>query len=483
MEKPILKMHVKQGVSQKQTQALMMSEKMQQALQLLQLPALEMSQVIDQELEKNPLLEEIEETEDSQEPVVEEIPAEKELSFDDKDLEVLKRLDDDFKDLFSESGDFYKKRNQEEEKAKTFLDQSIKQESSLFEHLMDQANHTFSKQTLPLAELLIGSLDEKGFLQTPLSEIASFHGIEEERLKEVLLQIQDFDPAGVGAIDLRDSLLLQLRRQLKKETLAYFIIDNHYDLLVQNKLPQIGKKLSCTATEIREAVDLHISRLDLQPGAAKSQVVVQNITPDLTITDDGGELKVEVNNDYMPSLRLNSKYLKMLEDPALTVEDKEFIKQKILSAKWLMRNLLQRNDTLEKIGLELIKHQKAYFLDSKGEIVPLQMKTLAEQLSLNESTIARAVANKYVDTPRGILPLRSLFSTSYETQQGEDISQVAVKNLLKEIVDSEDKSRPFSDEAICKIMKERGVCVARRTVAKLRSVLEIANTRQRKVHQ
>ena len=482
MDKPRLQMRTAQTQSQKQTQRLMMSNKMQQALSVLQLPALEMAQMIAQEMEQNPILELIEETSQEQLPIEEE-PAEKELSFDEKDLEVFERLDEDFRDLFSESGDFYKKRTQEDEKRKSFLDQSIRKEPSLFEYLMEQACQVLEPKLRPVAEVLIGSFDENGFLNTPLEEVAEFHGIALELLQKVLKEIQQLDPPGVGAVDLKESLLLQLRRKLKEDSLAYFIIEGHYDDLLNNRLPKISEKLAVSSNEVRLAIDEHIARLDLHPGAAHSRVIPQTITPDVTIRQEGDDLVVDINNDYIPSLRLNHQYMKMLKDNLVPEVDKEFIKEKVLSAKWLMKNLYSRGDTVERIARELAKTQRNFFLDPKGELLPSLMKTLAQDLELHESTIARAVANKYVDTPRGIFPLRFFFTNSYETSDGMEISQNTVQNLLKEIVDKEDKEKPLSDDMISKMMLVKGVTLARRTVAKLRNVLKLGNARQRKKHR
>lgn len=480
----------KQTQNLKQTQRLIMSPQMQQAIHLLQMPILELSTTIDAELEQNPVLEYMEEEQDDPSdlnPNEQEIPQEgetspeKELVFDDRDFEILRKLDDEFRDCFAESGTFNCTRTLEEEKRRTFLESSICDEASLFEHLMKQAKETFeTPEDLAMAEALIGNFSKEGFLETSLDEIALCNNFNEQRLKHVLKDIQSFEPYGVGARNLQESLLIQLRCQQKKETLAYSIIDEHYDDLLHNRIPVIRKALACTSKEIEEALNRHITKLDLHPGTWFSRTLVPYITADVSIKQEGDRLFAAVNDEPLPSLRLNSKYLRMLEDESLPSETKDFIRNKILSAKWLLRNIWQRSETLEKIAQSLAKRQKEFFLDPHGKLVPLTMKMVAEELGLHESTIARAVANKYVDSPKGLLPLRSFFTNAFTSQEGEEISAKTVREVLLDIIQNEDKHKPLSDQAISQKIKEMGISCARRTVAKFRAALNIGNAQQRR---
>lgn len=467
-----------------QTQRLMMSPKMQQALNMMQLPVLELSTLIDAELEQNPILEisevkpekEIAEVTDN-----EDLPTEKELNFDDKNFEILKQLDESYRDNYLEGAGFATRRSAEEEKKKVFEESSIQATNSLFQHLMSQAADTFeSKEELRMAEELIGNFNESGFLDIPLKEIALTHAFDESQLMSILQKIQTFDPIGVGATNLQQSLLIQMRSLSLDNSLAAKIVENHFDDLLYNRIPKIKKGLNCTIEEIREAIDQDISKLDLHPGTSCSQIPIQSIIPDITIQRVNEEWVVFANSDYIPSLRLNRRYMRMLEDESLSKESKDFIKNKIVSAKWLMKNIEQRNSTLERIGEFLAKHQAAFFMDPNGKLVPLVMKVVAEELELNESTIARAVSNKYVNTPRGIFPLRYFFTYSYTTEEGEDISSKTVREMLERLIEGEDKMRPLSDEMLSRLMKEKGVNCARRTIAKYRNELNIGNTTQRR---
>lgn len=473
----------KPSQNQKQLQRLIMSPQMQQAIHLMQMPVMELATVVEVELEQNPVLEYDEEEPDerNEQEENETSQSEKELNFDEDDFEIMKRLDDDFRDHFSESENYYTKRSAEEEKLKSFQEQSIQCQETLFEHLMAQARETFdNKEDLAIAEIIIGSFDESGFLKSSLLEITSFHSFSISSSEEILEQIQTFEPFGVGARDLRECLLIQMRSLKEDNSLAYKIVDQHYDDLLNNRIPEIKKKLGCSLEEIEEAIHKKIAHLDLHPGTQYSHKLTQHVIPDVTVIEEDEKLIIVVNEGRLPIIRLNSRYLRMLDDENLPKETKEFIRNKLMSAKWLLKNIDQRNKTIYRVVESLTKRQKDFFLVPNGKLVPLTMKVLAEELDLHESTIARAVANKYIDTTRGVLPLRFFFSNSYTTAEGDDISSNTVRDVLKRIIDKENKKRPLSDEAISKLLEKKGIPCARRTVAKYRAELYIGNTKQRR---
>lgn len=472
----------------KQLQRLIMSPQMQQAIHLMQVPIMELASIIEQELEQNPVLEYLEEDVEQEEDIsksedefFEEEPLEEELFLKENDFEILKRLDEEFRDHFSESENPLFKRSQEEEKLKVFLEQSIPFQESLFEHLQVQTKETFQKEDEQrMAEILIGNFDENGFLAVSLEEIALVNGFSLPDLKRVLVEIQQFDPAGVGAFNLQEALLIQLKRRGLENSLAYRIVEGHYEALLHNRILQIKKALHCTVEEINDAMSQYIARLDFHPGKAFIIERPQPIVPDVSITEEQGKFAVVINDDYLPSLRLNRRYLKMLEDESLSQESKDFIKNKILSAKWLLKNIDQRNETLHGIAQVLVKRQKEYFSTGKGELVPMTMRQIAEELDVHESTIARAVSHKYVETPRGILPLRFFFSNAYTTKGGEDISSKTVREELKKMIEGENKKMPLSDEKLSQLLQRKGIPCARRTVAKYRIEMQIGNASQRK---
>lgn len=488
---PTLQQEQKQSL--KQTQRLMMSPQMQQAIHLLQLPVMELTPIIDSELQQNPVLEYEEEPEplspeeESLEQEVEEekmeleTPLEKEVVIDDHDFDLLKRLDEELRDHFAESSHEATPRTHDDEKLQSFLENAIRTPTTLFDQLIVQAHESFNTtDELKMAEAIIGNLDERGFLTGSLEEIALLNSFDQNQLARILREIQTFDPPGIAAVNLQQSLLLQLERQGKSHHLAYTIVEKYFDDLTHNKIPSLRKKLNCSPAAIQEAIEKDIAKLDLHPGFGYVSSPSQPIIPDIKIREDNGELHVEVNNDSIPPLRLNRRYLQLLEDPSLPLETKEYIQQKVVSSRWLLRNLRQRSDTLERIAASLLKTQKSFFSDPKGSLTPLTMKQVAEELDLHESTVARAVANKYIDCPRGLLALRSFFTHGYTTEEGEDISSSTVKEALLEILANEDKKKPLSDEKISGLMKKQGIPCARRTVAKYRTLYQIGNTTQRK---
>ncbi|MCH1429620.1 MAG: RNA polymerase factor sigma-54 [Chlamydiales bacterium] len=477
----------KQSQSLKQTQRLIMSPQMQQAINLLQLPVLELNSIINNELENNPILEvsdahhsdEVKAPQDSKEEKdLEEV---EEIHLDEGDFEVLQKLGEEFGDQMIEQSGFVTKKTAEEEKLQAHQINSIQGSTSLFTFLTKQAHEVFEKtEDLHLSEIIIGNLDKQGFFSSSLAEIAALEDTSEEKLESILKVIQTFEPFGVGARNFQESLLIQLSCLKKKDTLAFRIVDEFYQELLHNKIPQIAKKLKKSLPKVMEAIEKDIAKLDFHPGNFLLEEKSSYITPDVYFVSEGASLRVEINEEEIPFLKINSKYLTMLEDQSVDKETKEYILQKISSGKWLLQNIHHRNNTLKKIAELLAEKQHSYLTSESGKLTPLTMKTVAQELELHESTIARAVANKYASCLRGLKPLRSFFTNSFVTDQGEDISSHTVKKTLLEIIDQENKSKPLSDQAISNMLNEQGIPCARRTVAKYRRELNIGNTSQRK---
>lgn len=463
---------------------------MQQAIHLLQLPIMELTTAIEQEMEQNPVLEYI--GDDSEEAfkdpesdesadMTEEGSPEREVDFDEHKLEILKHLDDEYRDYLSDSEQFVPKRTRDEEKQKAYLESSIQASPSLFEHLMEQAREVFlNPGEMKIAETLLGHLDENGLLTTPLEEVANCFSIDKNKLQQVLAVIQTFDPVGVGAQDVREVLLIQLRAKNKQDTLAYKIIDRFYDDLLHNRLPMIQKGLKVSMEELHDVIQNEIAHLDLHPGTSYSQTEAPTLIPDVKLRQEGDVFIPDVNEDVLKPIRLNRKYLKMLDDPDTARETKDFIKSKVLSAKWLIKNIHQRNETLNRIAQFLGTWQKEFFQSTDGKLQPLTMRMLSEELGLHESTIARAVSHKYIETPRGLYPVRYFFSNAYIDTKGRDVSSKTIRDLLTELIDKEDKRHPLSDEALSHQISEHGIKCARRTIAKYRTELSIGNTQQRR---
>ncbi len=458
------------------TQRLMMSAQMKQALRLLQLPLVELESFIEEQMTLNPLLE-LEETENQEEFGPEEEKEEGQLLSDDE-LAFLSHLEE--QGYFTDLDTRPRKPTSDENKLQTYLEQSLPFQPSLYDRLRQQAQDSFeTPRDLDIANTLFGYMDQWGFLTTPLSEINSLHQFREEESQPILSEIQSFEPYGVGASTIQESLLIQLRCLQKEKTLAYRIVKEHYEQLLRNQLPLMQKKLRCSFAEIEAAIQ-EIAKLDLHPGTQFSPSLNPAIIPDVTLRQEKDRLVVDVERDYAPSLRLNLRYLKLLEDPSLSREHKQFIKRYLLSARWLMRNLQQRYSTLERIAQSLAEKQYAFFTEPDGKLVPLTMKTLAEELQVHESTIARGVSNKYLSSPRGIFPLRAFFTNKYLSGEGKDLSSRTVKEAMLALIQQEDKRHPLSDQKISFLLKEQGMPCARRTVAKYRFLLQIGNMQQRR---
>lgn len=481
-----LLMHLQErkSLNVNQLQCMIMSHQMQQAIGILQMPVMELLPAVEAEMEQNPLLEYVDDHpqdggDGDLEDSIKDSTPEVELEFDEHDFAIMYCLDEEFRDYFheSEGGSGEKK---QQNVAQKFYENSISNEASLFQHLMKQAQDVFaSSEEMVLAERIIGDIDERGFLTTNLQEIAILQGCSFEILERVLARIRTFNPPGVGARDLRESLLIQLQRQGKQDTSAYKIIEQCFDDLLHNRITCIKKKLNCRLEQVDEAF-LSIAKLDFHPGLQLSKQNDFPVSVDISIRCEGTELSVIINEESIPRLRLNRRYLRMLNDQEMTEEAKNFIRQKIVSAKWLFRILNERRNILEQIAEVLVKWQKEFFLSSDGRLVPINMRVMAQELQLNESTITRAVSNKYIDTPRGLFPLRFFFSSGLHTDTGEDISAHTVRDMIREIIVHEDSRHPLSDEAISKLIKDKGIQCARRTVTKYRTGLNLGNAQQRR---
>lgn len=469
------------------TQRLMMSTQMQQALKLLQLPLQELEIYIEEQVVLNPILdicegEAPEEGENDTEESAsnEEEVSEAELQIDDNNLQILSQLDEDLRDHFSQT-EYEPKQFNEENKLKSYVEQSITNEQSLYEKLIEESLLSFEQESERLvAEILIGYIDENGFFDSSLDEVCQLHQIDRSIAEKILKVIQTFEPHGVGASSIQETLLIQLERAKKEDTLAYRIVRDCYDQLIHNQIPLIQKKLQCSLENIQQALDQEIAKLDLHPGRNFSKTPVYGIIPDVTIRMEDDVLIVDIERDCFPLLKINRSYLKLLEDPETPVETKHFIKQHLLSARWLMRNIQQRFSTLERIAQALTVKQREFFINPRGQLAPLTMKSIAEELKLNESTIVRTVSNKYLFSPRGIHPFRAFFTGKYISNEGEDLSSTTVKEAILAHIEKEDKMHPLSDEKISGLLKEQGIPCARRTVAKYRSLFNIGNTQQRR---
>lgn len=408
----------------KQMQRLVMKPELKQALYLLQLPVLELSSAIEEEMEQNPILE-------------------------------------------------FSRGNQSFLKAQVFQESFIPAQTNLFDQLWLQAREAFSEKDLNLARILIGNIERNGYLTTSLEEIAVCADVTLEEVEAALKIIHTFEPLGIGAFNLQETILLQL----KESSLAYKIAKECFDELLHNAMPKIAKKLNCSIENVKEALK-EILKVHFHPAAALEPTFY--VTPDLFIKEEGEKLSLLINDEVVPSFCINKKYLKMLRNKKIPKDTRLYILSKIASAKWLSKGIYIRNETLNKIGKALIFHQEAFFKNPQATLKPMTMNVLSVELGLHESTITRAIANKYISCSRGIIPLRSFFTSKLPSDSGEEISSQQVKEMIQHFVKFENKAKPLSDEKIVFLLKEKGIACARRTISKYREELNIGSSFQRK---
>lgn len=335
---------------------------------------------------------------------------------------------------------------------------------SLFSYLMKQARETFSSsQDLFLAEQIIGNLDEHGFFT-------------EEMKSPILSTIQTFDPPGIAAKNLQESLLLQLERQDKKPSLAYTIIDNHFSSLLQGRLVEIQKQTRTSLFVLQQTIREEIAALDFSPGSRFTPCPVQYQIPDATLLLEEGIWHIEIHKNLLPSYRIKTEYINI---PTITNEEKSCLRKYLSSAQWISQSIQKRNLTLKKVLECILKVQGTFLAGVDSCIKPLTIKEVAATIGMHESTIARAVSQKTLSCPLGVIALRSLFSQSLSKTQ-EEISCDAAKKTLRMLISQENKQRPLSDQALIEKMREMGICCARRTITKYRKQLRIPSRRMRK---
>jgi len=478
-------MAMEQRLELRLSQKLILTPQLQQSIKLLQLPLLELSQDINQELMNNPLLEE----------GVEKGPEESATSGTSQDEEKfspptdnteapLEKIfgfttDNYFEERESDGRDFGYFGESSEETMSPFERNTVK--ADLYENLLWQLRLSSIPESLgKTAEIIINNLNEDGYLQTStMEEIAASSGVDLEQAEEALHFIQDFDPSGVGARNLQECLLLQLEPLNLKGTLVEEILTNGFKELEGKKYKQLSSKLKVPIDTVLSAIKI-IEGLEPRPGRNYSSDEPIHIIPDVYVEESEGKFIITLNDEGIPKLRLSNYYRKLLTNKkSLGPEEKEFLEDKLRSAIWLLRSLDQRNKTIYRVTDSILQFQEDFFRKGAKFLKPLNLKNVAEDLGLHESTISRVTSNKYIQCPQGLLNFRYFFSNAVQTANG-DISSSTVKNMIKKIISEEDSSRPLNDQKVVDLLKEKGISVARRTAAKYREELRIPSHLKRK---
>ncbi len=470
----------------KLSQQLVMTPQLQQAIKLLQLSRMELVELVQQELEENPVLEEgaeaaqeleaaAGETEESESP-----PASEEIKEVAGGDEGLNDIDwQTYLEGYNLGGtvtDSY-----EEDEDRPSYENLLTKKSTLADHLLWQLGLSrLRDRQRQIGEEIIGNIDEDGYLKATLEEVAQACGCDPEEVATVLGEIQNFDPPGIAARSLQECLLLQVRLLDMGGSLVEIILRDHVGELENRKFQAIAKALGVSLDEVLAAAKV-ISQLDPKPGMPFGQDEIHYITPDIFVYKIGDEYVVVLNDEGLPNLRINSFYRSALSGAA-SVDAKagEYIQEKMRGAVWLIKSIHQRQRTIYKVTRSIVKFQREFFDRGIEYLKPLVLRDVAEDIEMHESTISRVTTNKYVQTPQGLFELKYFFNSGINTTEGDAVASESVKSKIRDIVAGENPKKPFSDQKIVELLKGKGIDIARRTVTKYREMLGIGSSTERK---
>jgi len=486
------------GLQARQMQVQKLAPRMIQSMEILQMPTLALQERIDQELSENPLLEQQELDALPGDEFSEDGNSADTRSDDEKELVV--KEDNDNRD------DFERLTNSENDLPSAF-DDSFRRSSGQIQDDMDRRHDLMANaQSRPeslndfllhqlaemdidddieqIAERIISTLDARdgGYLRIPLADLLPAGQTPEDLAKaeEALAIVQSLEPVGIASRDLSECLLKQVPDDHPHFEEISTLIRSHLEDLAENRLPQIARKTSFSIELIQEVRE-ELHKLTPKPGAAFMETYVPNVTPDIILErDESGEYKVRLEDDRIPSLRISEYYRRRLQASDCSDEEREFIKQKINGAQWLIDSINQRRSTLLKVSEAIVQHQKRFLDEGPEAIEPLKMQQVADDVGVHVTTVSRAVDDKWIQTPRGILPLRRFFVGGTKTDDGDDVAWDTIRLKLQELIDREDKSKPLADEHLVDELRKAGMTVARRTVTKYRKKMGIPSSRQRR---
>jgi RNA polymerase sigma-54 factor len=489
---------VRPGLSQSTQlkQELKINPRLYQAMDLLYMPLLDLQQHLKQELLNNPFLdmvepeedeEEGEEGEETEEEAVAEKPEKQEK--DEIDWEEI------LLDGFDAGG------RKEEHEEREYFEPVTVDSRDLSDHLRDQITLLdLSPRQVVLAEEFIGNIDEDGYLKASIEQITNGvndmvrqaaeqqENLDDDDLPlytvdesaEMLATIQGLDPAGVGARDLRECLMLQLKEAGLEHSVPYRLVRDCFEELINHRWSEISKRFGISPSDVQKAAD-EIQKLDPKPGSKYSDLSDNYIIPDLIVDKIDGKYHVFLNDANLPRLKLSKSYQEIARDKKkFDGENKEFISNKLNSANWMIQAIEQRRQTMLKVMNYIVERQREFFEKGVQHLKPLTLREVAEVINMHESTVSRVTNEKFVQTPRGVLPLKFFFSSGLSTTAGEDVSARGIKAQIEKLVADEDAKHPLTDQAIVNILKQNGVQIARRTVAKYRDQLGVLSARMRK---
>jgi RNA polymerase sigma-54 factor len=488
-----------QDLRQRQTQSLVLAPQLRHSLKILQVAALDLRSVIQEELQSNPTLEELPMEGVSLDKPADESPNDgsesggnapstdadpgapadhsdtkrDEMDFSkDKEFEILGKLDEDWRDHMASVGGSQPFTSEDAERRQHFFD-SLVSETSLQEHLMQQAELADLSPACVLAmKHLVGSLDDRGFLTQTPNDVALQTGIALDSVQEALKLLKTFEPAGIGAKDLAECLVLQLQAKGRAGSLATRMIRDHFELLTRRRIPELARKLGVDADDVQSAIE-EIGKLDPAPGRRFAEDNNRVVVPDVTVEKDGAEWRILLNSDYIPRLRISSTYRDLIAKGTLNKTERDYLRERMRSGKFLIDSIEQRQRTIERITREIINAQKDFFETGVSALKPLTMTQIADVVGVHETTVSRAIANKYIRTPHGVFDFKYFFTPGYQAESGASVSNTSVKEMIADLINMEDKGAPLSDQELVAKLLDKGITIARRTVAKYREELGI----------
>jgi RNA polymerase sigma-54 factor len=479
-------MALEQKLNLRLSQRLVMTPSLQQAIKLLQMSRLELQEVLTQEMVENPILEEQEEIQETAEAERSETAQAESAAAEtapaaEKERDSFEEID--FNSYFEDYLDAaYNPRQYQEEPEEFSLENILTRPEGLPEHLNWQLSMSEARPEIrEIAAYLIGNLDEDGYLRVSRDEIRGANFDNEADVEEAIALIRSFDPPGVGAFDLPDCLLLQLKTLGIENPLIEKIIREHWPEFLNRQFAPLAKSLGVGMAEIQAAVEI-IKNLEPKPGRKYSSERTIYVEPDVFVRKVGDEYVIQLSEDGLPKLRISAAYRRLLRggNGAIGAEAANYLKEKMRSAVWLIKSLDQRQRTIYKVADSIVRHQRAFLDHGIEHLRPLVLRDVANDIGMHESTVSRVVSNKYMHTPRGLFPMKYFFHSGIDSTSGDDVSSLSIKNKISRIVEDEDARRPHSDARIMQKLRAEGIQIARRTVAKYREELRIPSSSQRK---
>ncbi len=478
-------MRLDTSLQQRLQQKQILAPHMIQSMEILQLPMMQLAEHIQHELEENPVLEIRDGVKEDE--AYDPAPESPQTETVEENREITDKYEEFADDWDDDAAEFKASRSRaslDEEGERKFdaMANMPSRPQSLQDYLLEQLDFLdISGEQEELIKHLIAYLRDDGLLPSLQEVIQTFqHPVSEKDAEEALKILQRMEPAGVGARDLKECLLLQLEPETPHRDVVRTLIQNHLDDVLNNRLPIIHKQTGISVQTIQEAI-VALRQLNPNPGAGFDAANVPHVTPDVRVEqDETGQFTVTVVDDYLPDVYIRKSLRERLKNRSADPTEREYLRKKIQQAEWLIDAIRQRRNTLQRVTKAIIEHQRPFLEKQSEHINPLKMQQIADQVKVHVTTISRAVDDKWVETPRGIFPLKRFFGGGTVTSSGEEVAWEFIKSKLTELIKTEDKSNPWSDDELVKKLQEAGYPVARRTITKYRKLLNIPSSRQRK---